>query len=150
MQLAMVRSRQQHDYFETSGRRPSDLLQDLLGAEYHTSRGAALSLCWYLSDGRVDEEKRRQLLPTVDTYELHPWTASSKFSSHERDELIVLFERVADIYIEADLLELDSELGAEIDTLRDLNRADDLSSPHFQSRGLQNCLGMSGGATEPP
>ena len=86
----------------------------------------------------MDEEKRRQLQPLADTYELHPWTASSKFTYHERDELTGVFERVADMYIEADLLGLASELGAEIDTLRELNRADNLSSPHFQSDRLHN------------
>jgi hypothetical protein len=64
--------------------------------------------------------------------------ASSKFTYHERDELIGVFERVSDMYIEADLLGLASELGAEIDMLRELNRADDLSSPHVPSDGLHN------------
>ena len=60
---------------------------------YHTTRGIALRLCWCLSDGHVDEEKRHQLQPLADKYELHPWSASTKFTYHERDQLIELFQR---------------------------------------------------------
>lgn len=75
----------------------------------------------------MDEEKRHKLQSLADTYELHPRTASLRFTYHEREQLIVLFERVADNYIEADLLDVASELGVEIDTLRDLNSADDFT-----------------------
>jgi len=107
-----------------------------------------MSLCWYLSDGTVNEEMRQDLQHFADTYELHPWTASSKFTKHDRDKLIVLFEHVADIYIESDLLDLASELGAELDTLRDLNSAHDRSSDHLRSQGHQNWSGMTGRAAQ--
>ena len=50
---------------------------------------------------------------------------------------------MVDKYIEAELLDLAGELGAEVDSLRDLDKADDLASPHICSHGVQNgsCIG---------